>query len=137
MTTDKVIGTTDTADLEQAPKSTADAILANVKTSMLIIEDEYRISPEEINALQRLRNLGSACAVSGIKNSEAFDPQRKEAFEAGAAAATTEMNRSTNPLLPMDEAGDDELATAQAMGWNSVWAGEENRRRSAERQAQS
>lgn len=40
MTTEKVIVTTDTADLEQAPRSTADAILANVKTSVLLKADQ-------------------------------------------------------------------------------------------------
>jgi hypothetical protein len=47
MTTRNVIVTTDTVDLEQAPKSTTDAILANVKTSVLlkavlpVAKDEY------------------------------------------------------------------------------------------------
>ncbi|KAA0946200.1 hypothetical protein FQ186_26025 [Pseudomonas sp. ANT_H14] len=39
MTTVKMNVTTDTSDLEQAPKSTVDALLANVKTSVLLKDD--------------------------------------------------------------------------------------------------
>jgi hypothetical protein len=40
MTAEKMIVTTDTSDLEHAPKSTADAILANVKTSVMLKADQ-------------------------------------------------------------------------------------------------
>ncbi|WP_343177113.1 hypothetical protein [Pseudomonas sp. 4810-S13] len=55
--------TTDTADLAQAPKSTADAILANVKTSVLlkagqpVPKDEFReaVSESEVHQFNRER----------------------------------------------------------------------------------
>lgn len=65
------------------------------------------------------------------------DAQRKEAFEAGAASARVALASSNDPLMMMDELCDDELSTAQAMGWNSVWASEENRQRWAEHGAKS
>jgi len=60
-----------------------------------------------------------------------------EAFEAGAASAQAVLAESSNPLLMANELCDDELSTAHAMGWNSVWAVEENSRRVAEDRAKS
>lgn len=59
----------------------------------------------------------------------ATESQRKEAYEAGAASAKLVLAESSNPLMMVDELHEDELATANAMGWNSVWASDENSRR--------
>lgn len=59
----------------------------------------------------------------------ATETEIKEAFDAGAASARAHLNESDEPLLMVDEFHDDELATANAKGWNSVWASEENSRR--------
>ncbi len=65
------------------------------------------------------------------------ETQRKEAVEAGAASAKAMLAQSNYPLVMMDELCDDELSTCHAMGWNSVWASEENSRRWAEYRARS
>lgn len=59
----------------------------------------------------------------------ATEAQRKEAYEAGAASAKAVLAESSKPLMMVDELCDDELSTANAMGWNSVWASDENSRR--------
>ncbi|HCE7248310.1 TPA: hypothetical protein NHR53_006212 [Pseudomonas aeruginosa] len=59
----------------------------------------------------------------------ATESELQEAFDAGAASAKALLAESENPLMMTDELHDDELSTANAMGWNSVWASEENSRR--------
>lgn len=55
--------------------------------------------------------------------------ERKNAYEEGVTSAKTFLAESENSLLMTDEFCNDELSTALAMGWNSVWASEENRQR--------
>lgn len=52
-----------------------------------------------------------------------------EAFDSGVAAAKAELAASDSPILVMDEAGINQTANSHAMGWNSIWASEENGRR--------
>lgn len=65
MATERLFVTTDTAALEQSPKRSADAILANVKTSMLLkarqplAEDEFWGAVGE----REVRQFTHACNV--------------------------------------------------------------------------
>jgi hypothetical protein len=59
----------------------------------------------------------------------ATEAEIQEAFDAGVESAKAALAESDKPLLMTDELHDDELSTANAMGWNSVWASEENSRR--------
>ncbi|WP_157649197.1 hypothetical protein [Burkholderia ubonensis] len=52
-----------------------------------------------------------------------------ENFNAGVAAAKAALAASDKPIFLRDEVGPDLTTDAYAMGWNSVWAGEENRQR--------
>lgn len=60
------------------------------------------------------------------------EAELKEAANAGICGANAALAQSDKPLLIMDEYCQDELATAYAIGWNSVWACDENRRRWAD-----
>lgn len=57
------------------------------------------------------------------------ESELQEAFEAGVASAKASLAESDKPLMMTDELQDDEISTSNAMGWNSVWASEENSRR--------
>ncbi|MDD1011605.1 hypothetical protein M5G27_29530 [Pseudomonas shahriarae] len=59
----------------------------------------------------------------------ATEAEINEAFDAGVASAKALLAESSNPVLMVDELCDDELSTANAKGWNSVWASPENSRR--------
>ena len=52
-----------------------------------------------------------------------------KAFEAGVASAKALLAESDKPIHMVDELCDDELLTANAKGWNSIWASPENNRR--------
>ncbi|MGN3967124.1 hypothetical protein ACS0ZG_28070 [Burkholderia gladioli] len=49
---------------------------------------------------------------------------RTKQFAAGVAAATAALAASDKPIFLQDEVATD----AYAMGWNSVWAGDENKK---------
>ncbi|EML2391440.1 TPA: hypothetical protein NIC13_005484 [Pseudomonas aeruginosa] len=57
------------------------------------------------------------------------ETDRQEAFDAGVASAKAQLAGSNKPLLVMDEHCDDPCASANAMGWNSVCASDENNAR--------
>ncbi|WP_157381690.1 hypothetical protein [Burkholderia ubonensis] len=57
---------------------------------------------------------------------------RTDQFAAGVAAATAALAASVKPIFLLDEVAPDLLTDAYAMGWNSVWAGDENKKRWAE-----
>ncbi|WP_311061603.1 hypothetical protein [Pseudomonas aeruginosa] len=57
------------------------------------------------------------------------ETDRQEAFDAGVVSAKAQLARSNKPLLLMDEHCDDLCASANAMGWNSVCASDENKAR--------
>ncbi|MGV8486350.1 hypothetical protein ACV34S_21775 [Pseudomonas aeruginosa] len=57
------------------------------------------------------------------------ETNRQEAFDAGVASAKAQLAGSNKPLLVMDEHCDDPCASANAMGWNSVCASDENNAR--------
>lgn len=52
-----------------------------------------------------------------------------DAYHAGVTAAEEALNDSPGPILFLDEGDPDESAHAYAMGWNTIWACDENRRR--------
>lgn len=54
------------------------------------------------------------------------------AFEASVAAANAMHATTDGPIFLMDEFGFDEHANCHAIGWSSIWASDENRRRWAE-----
>ena len=55
--------------------------------------------------------------------------KRTEEFDAGVAAAKAALAASDKPIFLRDEVAPDLTTDAYAMGWNSVWAGDENRQR--------
>lgn len=59
----------------------------------------------------------------------ATESELQEAFDAGVESAKAVLAESDKPLMVMDELHDDELSTANAKGWNLVWASPENSRR--------
>ncbi|WP_155629586.1 hypothetical protein [Burkholderia territorii] len=59
-------------------------------------------------------------------------PWKSAAFDAGVVAANAMLATTDGPIFLMDELGFDEHANCRAMGWNSIWASDENRRRWAE-----
>jgi hypothetical protein len=54
---------------------------------------------------------------------------RTDQFDAGVAAATAALAASDKPIVALDEVAPDLSTDAYAMGWNSVSAGDENRKR--------
>ena len=116
--------------ISSAMHSMASLLDSQARKRVEAIRDEYW-DTFPVGELQRLRGLAD------IRPSDVTGAQRKEAFEAGAASAKAVLAESSNPLLMSNELCDDELSTAHAMGWNSVWAAEENSRRVAEHRANS
>ena len=58
---------------------------------------------------------------------ETMTPEQQAQWDAGVAAAKKAMAESDKPILMMDEVPGIGLeADITAMGWNSVWASEEN-----------
>jgi hypothetical protein len=55
----------------------------------------------------------------------------EQALAAGKAAAEVALARSEDAIFAADELTGSKSDTAFAMGWNSVWASDENRRRCA------
>lgn len=55
--------------------------------------------------------------------------ERTEQFDAGVAAANAALTASDAPLFLQDEVAPDMTTDAYAMGWNSGWASDENRKR--------
>lgn len=56
------------------------------------------------------------------------EDSKLKVFQRGVEAAERALVGAIRPLLLMDEAGADESANIEAMGWNSVWAGEANQK---------
>lgn len=56
----------------------------------------------------------------------ATEKELNEAFDAGVASAKALLAETRKPLLMADEFCGDELSTANAKGWNSVCASDEN-----------
>ncbi len=108
-----------------APKFGTALMNTGFEKKVPFIADEYHVSPQEIAALSGLRELISTAGSNSIETSDVVEARKSE-FEAGAASASAELQRSNGSLLPMDEVGEDLVSSAGAMGWNSVWAGEEN-----------
>ena len=52
-----------------------------------------------------------------------------EAYRAGVAAAEEALAASPGPILFLEEGEADDTARGYAMGWNTIWACDENRRR--------
>lgn len=50
-------------------------------------------------------------------------------FDDGVMAAKQAMEKSNKPIVLMDELGDGVDPNYRAIGWNTVWASEENRNR--------
>lgn len=65
-------------------------------------------------------------AVTKTPPSEA---ELQAASERGRTAAMAMLDKSSAPLFIKDELCVNEEATAEAMGWNSVWASDENQAR--------
>ncbi|MGC8213096.1 hypothetical protein [Ralstonia pseudosolanacearum] len=55
--------------------------------------------------------------------------ERTERFDAGVAAANAVLSASDAPIFLRDEVAPDMTTDAYAMGWNSVWASDENQKR--------
>lgn len=69
-------------------------------------------------------------AESTVKSEmEQIDSAHAEAYEAGVIAANAALEGDTAPILSRDESTLGEPERSYVLGWNSVWAGEENRRR--------
>ncbi|MBA9859261.1 hypothetical protein D7S81_21795 [Ralstonia insidiosa] len=60
---------------------------------------------------------------------EQIESARAEAYEAGVIAAKAALDGAGTPILSRDESALGEPERSYALGWNSVWASEENRRR--------
>ncbi|MFA0809490.1 hypothetical protein [Microbulbifer epialgicus] len=61
------------------------------------------------------------------EKNETLDPEQKAKWDAGVAAAKQAMAESDRPIMLMDEMPGVGLEPdIEAMGWNSVWASEEN-----------
>jgi hypothetical protein len=59
-----------------------------------------------------------------------IDPEVQADWDAGVAAAKESLAASDGPIMMMDEMpGISMDPDVKAMGWNSVWASEENRTR--------
>lgn len=70
---------------------------------------------------------GKAFIVVPPQMGTALVPEK--AMQAGKEAALATLAESTRPLLLMDEMCNSAEETAFAMGWNSVWASDENKQR--------
>lgn len=57
------------------------------------------------------------------------DAELTASSEKGMAEAKAAMAASAGPIFLKDEGGFDSLEQAYAMGWNAVWASEENHER--------
>ncbi|WP_143134450.1 hypothetical protein [Burkholderia ubonensis] len=64
-----------------------------------------------------------------MTNKLSITDKRTEEFDAGVAAAKAALGASDKPIFLRDEVAPDLTTDAYAKGWNSVWAGEENRQR--------
>jgi hypothetical protein len=81
--------------------------------------------------VDRMRHDTSNAALRVSKQS-AEDEVRATAFDDGAKMAQAALATQPGPLLMMDEFEESESRAAYAKGWNSICAGEENRRRPTE-----
>lgn len=66
--------------------------------------------------------------VFRYKGYQLKDSEKKEIFEIGTNAAKEALKGASFPLLLMDEFGFNESSNIQAMGWNSICVGEENKK---------
>lgn len=57
------------------------------------------------------------------------EKEHENAYNNGVEAAKSMLASSSAPLFIKDEYSFNDLANSEAMGWNSVWASEENNRR--------
>jgi hypothetical protein len=60
---------------------------------------------------------------------EQIESAHTGAYEAGVIAATAALKAADLPILPRDQSSLGEPERSYALGWNSVWANEENRAR--------
>lgn len=68
-------------------------------------------------------------------STEPTETELKAAVERGQISARAALETSTRPIFMVDEMCSSQVATAEAMGWNSIAASEENRKRwAAERE---
>lgn len=52
--------------------------------------------------------------------------EKKEAFKRGVSAAKNALKRADRPLMIQDEFSFSEIQSVEAMGWNSIYASDEN-----------